>query len=129
MTSGWCKEEFQQAHLEAVEGRHRFIIFIMVDDLKAEDLPDEMQKFVKSRTYIEAINIENKKDLELFRKKLRYSMPQTPLRDVPRDDADNAAKNSDFPPLYNRLNKYETYNKKMKVKSNEVMKQNHEAEV
>ena len=129
MTSGWCKEEFQLAHLEAIEGRHRFIIFIMVDDLKAEDLPDEMQKFVKSRTYIEAINIENKKDLDLFRKQLQYSMPQTPLRDVPRDDADNVARHPDFPPLYNRLNKYETYNKKMKDKGNEQIEQNNKAEV
>ena len=48
LNSGWCKEEFQLAHLEAVEGRHRFIILIMVDDIPVNDLPDEMQKYVKN---------------------------------------------------------------------------------
>ena len=67
--------------------------------------------------------------MDLFRKKLQYSMPQTPLRDVPRDDADNTARHPDFIPLYNRLNKYEIYNKKMKDKGNEQMEQNDEAEV
>ena len=52
LNSGWCKEEFQLAHLESVEGRHRFIILIMLEDIKTEDLPDEMQKYVKTYTYI-----------------------------------------------------------------------------
>ena len=39
-----------------------------------ENLPDEMQKYVKTRTYIEV------KNMELYRKKLLYAMPRVPLR-------------------------------------------------
>ena len=75
LNSNWCKEEFSQGHLEAVEGRHRFLILVMVDDVNVGDLPDEMQKYVKTRTYIDA------KDMEMLRKKLLYSMPQKPIKD------------------------------------------------
>ena len=34
----------------------------MVDDVNVGDLPDEMQKYVKTRTYIDV------KDMEMFRK-------------------------------------------------------------
>ena len=36
-------------HLEAVEGRHRYIILIMKDKINVGDLPDDMQKYVKTR--------------------------------------------------------------------------------
>ena len=68
-----CKEEFSRGHLEAVEGRHRFIILIMLEDIETEDLPDEMQKYVKTYTYIDATKLNNDKEVELFRKKLRYA--------------------------------------------------------
>ena len=80
LNSDWCKEEFQLAHLEAVEGRHRFIILIMVDYIPVKDLPDEMQKYVKTHTYIDATNLNTRQDWELFRKKLRYVMPQNPIK-------------------------------------------------
>ena len=101
----------------------------MVEDIKTEDLPDEMQKFVKTQTYVDAINIENKKDYILFRKKLQYSMPQIPLRDFPQDDVKNAARHPNLPPLYNRLNRYETYNKKKENKANQGIEQPDETQV
>ena len=84
MNSGWCKEEFSLAHVETVGGREKFIIFVMVDDTKVDDLPKVMKSFVKTRTYIDATDINNQKDLDLFRKKLQYSMPQTPLNNIPK---------------------------------------------
>ena len=81
----------------------------MVDDIKHKDLPEVMKNYVKTRTYIDAVNIENKKDLDLFRKKLQYSMPQTPLNDVPKDEANPAERNENFPPLFNRFNRYGNY--------------------
>ena len=119
MESGWCTEEFSYAHVELVKGRTKFIIFVMVDDIKVEDLPDAMRKFVETRTYIDAVNIKNQKDLDLFRKKLQYSMPQTPLKDVPLTDADPEEKNPNFPPQFNRINKYREYNRKMKKRNPE----------
>ena len=98
LNSNWCKEEFSQGHLEAVEGHHRFIILIMVDDINIGDLPDDMQKYAKTRTYLEV------KDMELFRKKLLYTMPQTPIKDFDVDVNDEY--NPDVPPLFNRMFKY-----------------------
>ena len=48
----------------------------MVDDVNVGDLPDEMQKYVKTRTYIDM------KDMEMFRKKLLYAMPQKQSRNT-----------------------------------------------
>ena len=72
------------AHTELVQGRENFIIFVMVDDIQIDDLPKVMKNFVKTRTYIEAIHLDKKKDLDQFRKKLHYSMPETPLKNIPR---------------------------------------------
>ena len=96
MQSGWCKEEFSLAYLEAVEGRRGFIILLMLDDLNMENLPDEMQKYVKTRTYIEV------KNMELYRKKLLYAMPRVPLRKCKEISGTKPG----IPALYNRFYKY-----------------------
>ena len=101
------------AHVELVKGQNKLIIFVMVDDIQVEELPDVMQAFVKTRTYIDAVNLKNQKDLDLFRKKLQYSMPQTALKDVPKPHADAAVRNPNFPPQFNRLNNYREYNIRM----------------
>ena len=70
----------------------------MVDDVNVGDLPDEMQKYVKTRTYIDL------KDMDMFRKKLLYSMPQKPIKDYDIEQNDDF--NPDVPPLFNRMFKY-----------------------
>ena len=102
--------------MEVVEGRENFIIFVMVDDIQVDDLPKVIKAFVKTRTYIDARDINNQKDLDLFRKKLQYSMPQTPLKDVPKVEADPEGRNPNFPPQFNRLNRYGGYNRRMNVR-------------
>ena len=104
LNSGWCKEEFSQGHLEAVEGHHRFIILIMLDDINVGDLPDEMQKYVKTHTYIDAINLNTRKDVEMFRRKLLYTMPQNPIGNYVVDM--NNEYNPHVPPLFNRMFTY-----------------------
>ena len=96
-----------------VQGRDKFIILVMVEDIQVDDFPDAMRKYVKTRTYIDAVNIRNQKDLDLFRKKLQYSMPQMPLKDVPKDDANPAERNENFPPMFNRQNRYREYNRRV----------------
>ena len=99
------------AHTQLVHGQTKFIIFFMVDDIQLDDLFEEMRSYATTRTYIDAVKMKNKKDLDLFRKKLLYSMPQTPLRDVPKAPPNQAGRNPNFPPLFNRINRYRDYNK------------------
>ena len=101
------------AHVEVVEGRHNFIIFVMVDDIQFEDLPHALRSFIKTRTYIDAINMNTQKDIDLFRNKLRYAMPEIPLKKIPREEANPEERNDAFPPLFNRLNRYREYNQRM----------------
>ena len=129
LKSGWCQEEFSLAHVELVKGQNKLIIFVMVDDIQVEELPDVMQAFVKTRTYIDAVNIKNQKDLDLFRKKLQYSMPQTALKDVPKPDANPAGRNPNFPPQFNRLNNYREYNIRMGRNPKKEQEQGHVEEM
>ena len=104
LKNGWCKEEFSQGYLEVVEGQDNFIILIMVDDIDADDLPDEMRKYVKTRTYLDI------KDRDLFRKKLLYAMPHPPIKEF-NIERDNAYSHL-VPPLFNRVHTYRNRNKK-----------------
>ena len=101
LESGWCKEEFSLGHLEAIEGRQRFIILIMLDDLQSKDLPNEMQKYIKTHTYIEAM------DMELFRKKLLFSMPTIPLNNI---QTERILEPRNVPRLFHRFYKYDASN-------------------
>ncbi len=78
--SGWCMEEFTIAHQKVVEGNKNFIIVVLVEDLDIDTLPNELQSYLRTYTYIDARNYEN--DLENIRKKIRYSMPGTPLEKI-----------------------------------------------
>ena len=117
------------AHRELVQGRSKFIIFIMVDDIQLDDLPEEMKGYAKTRTYIDAVNLKNQKHLELFRKKLQYAMPQTSLRHVPKPAANQEGRNPNFPPLFNRINRYTEYNRRMEMNIEEVEEEGNVQEV
>ena len=101
------------AHVEVVEGRCNFIIFVMVDDIQFEELPDALRSFIKTRTYIDAVNMNTQEDIDLFRNKLRYAMPEIPLKKIPREEVNPEDRNNAFPPLFNRLNRYREYNQRM----------------
>ena len=76
----------------------------MVDDIKFEDLPKVMESYAKTRTYIDVVNMKNQKDLDLFRKKLQFNMPQVPLKDVPKD-AEPQERNPNPPPVFRGHNR------------------------
>ncbi len=65
----------------------------MKENLDLEILPDEMQKYARMRTYIETDN------LEIFRRKLLFAMPETPLK-ILKPEGHN---NDEIPPLFRRL--------------------------
>ena len=104
-------------HLEAVEGRHRYIILIMRDRINVGDLPDEMQKYVKTRTYIDATNLEEMRDLELVQQKLLYSMPQTVIKDFNVGLGDENA--ADVAPLFRRMFTFRNYKRIREIPKNE----------
>ncbi len=53
---------------------------VLVEDLDINTLPNEMQSYLRTYTYIDARNYEQ--DLDKIRKKIRYSMPGTPLEKI-----------------------------------------------
>ena len=99
-------EEFLQGHVEALNGRNKFIIMILVDDIDVNQLPDEMQVYVKAKQFIDARNIQTVKDIEKVRKRLLFAMPRIPIRKLQAD----RLKEMNFIPLFHRLNKYDVYN-------------------
>ena len=105
MNNGWCVEEFLQGHVEALQGRNKFIILILVDDIQVNQLPEEMQVYVKAKQFIDARNIETL-DIEKVRKRLLFAMPRVPIRQL---QADRLGK-MNFIPLFHRLNNYDKYN-------------------
>ena len=76
----------------------------MLENIKTEDLPEEIQKYVKTYTYIDATKLNNDKEIDLFKKKLLYVMPKKPIRDfiIERNDEYNY----NVPPLFNRVFTY-----------------------
>ena len=104
-------------HLEAVEGRHRYIILIMKDKINVGDLPDDMQKYVKTRTYIDATNLEEMRDLELVQRKLLYSMPQTAIKDFNVEVRDENP--ADVPPLFHRMFTFRNHKRIREIPENE----------
>ena len=86
-------EEFTIAHQKVVEGHKNFIIVVLVEDIDIDTLPDEMQSYLRTYTYIDARNYEQ--DLEKIRKTIRYSMPGTPLEKIRQMQREAAAERED----------------------------------
>ncbi len=75
LQSEWCRMEFQAAHKEMLDGRENYLIIIALDDISLQQLPPEIDFYVKTHTYLEAKN-------EWFQKKLLYAMPEMPLSEI-----------------------------------------------
>ena len=79
----------------------------MKDNVQPGELPDGMDKYIKTRTYIDATDLRSDDNMQLFKKKLLFTMPRTPivkLKGGPRSSA-----GADFrPPLFLRMFTYES---------------------
>ncbi len=75
LQSEWCRMEFQAAHKEMLDGRENYLIVIALDNISLQQLPPEIDFYVKTHTYLEAKN-------EWFQKKLVYVMPEIPLSEI-----------------------------------------------
>ncbi len=57
--------------------RKRYLVVVLLEDLDVDSLPAEIRTYLRTYTYIDARNHENK--LERIRKRIRFVMPGTPL--------------------------------------------------
>ncbi len=71
-------EEFNQAYQQVVDGRLNFIIVVLLQQPIHDDLPPEIDTYLKTHSYIDAIKLPQK--IEIIRKKIRFAMPKSPLK-------------------------------------------------
>ena len=53
LKSKWGMEEFMIADAEAVNGRKNFIVIVLKDKLKLDELPRELRTYMRTNTYID----------------------------------------------------------------------------
>ena len=69
-------QEFYIAHQRVTEGNARFLIPILLEDMPMEELPRDMQMYLRTYTYIDA----RQYDMDTLRKRIRFAMPDTPYK-------------------------------------------------
>ena len=70
-------EEFRIAHEQVVRGRRNFLIPVLLEDLSSLSPPDDLKLYLDTYTYLDVQGNNT-----LTRKKHRYPMPKTPLKDL-----------------------------------------------
>ena len=70
-------EEFRIAHEQVVSGRRKFLIPVLLEDIKDLEMPDDLRLYLDTYTYLEVETSDS-----LTRKKLRFAMPKAPLKDL-----------------------------------------------
>ena len=73
--SEWCLLEFRAAHRRVLEERMSYLIIVLLEDLKTEELDSEIQLYMRSNTYL---SVKNK----WFWQKLFYAMPQKDNKEI-----------------------------------------------
>ena len=73
-----CMEEFSQAYHQVMEGRLNYLVVVLLQRPIRHDLPPELETYLKTHTYIDAQKYPN--NIETIRKRIRFAMPNTPLR-------------------------------------------------
>ena len=71
--------------------RSNYLILVICEDVSIEELDYEMQPYLRTNTYL-------RRDSRWFWEKLRYAMPQKPLRELKRDL--NVPENADWSGVY-----------------------------
>ncbi len=78
LQSNWCLHEFYIAHGELVNGRSKYLIPILTEDIEMDELPWDMRTYLRTFTYIDAWEY----DLETLRKRVRFALPGIPLKHI-----------------------------------------------
>ena len=74
-------EEFHIAHEQAVNGRRKLLIPILLGDISDMKIPDELKVYLETHTYLK-VDHSTESGNAITQKKLRFAMPQTPLKDL-----------------------------------------------
>ena len=61
--------------MQVLKDRTNYLIVVLCEDISAEDLDEDMKMYLKTNTYLS-------RDNRWFWQKLRYAMPQKPLREL-----------------------------------------------
>ena len=75
-----CKEVFSMAYDEVLKGRRHHIIVILVDHPGPDDLPSQLEFYLRHHPCILAQNLAV--NMETIREKIRCAMPNTPIRQL-----------------------------------------------
>lgn len=70
--SEWCMLEFRAAHHKVLQDRRRYLIIILMDDVRMSELDDELKLYMRTNTYL---SVKNK----WFWEKLLYALPPKTL--------------------------------------------------
>ena len=109
-------EAFLQGHTESEE-KHRnfdFLIPLLLEDVLPINLPKVIQARLKAKLFIDARKLEKPKEIEMFQKRLLFSMPKVPLNKLlgVQNNAIRLKENRfQVPPLYQRVHRYDKWNK------------------
>ena len=71
-------EEFHQAYHEVMEGRLNYLVVVLLQKPMYNNLPPELETYLKTHTYIDAQKLPL--DFNTIRKRIRFAMPKIPLK-------------------------------------------------
>ena len=78
-------EEFYLSHHKVMKANPNYLIPVLMEDLNIDQLPRDLQTYLRTHTYIDAREF----DLETLRKRIRFSMPDVPLAELRRKQRKN----------------------------------------
>ena len=61
-----------------MNGKPSYLIPVLMEDLSIDELPRDLQTYLRTHTYIDAREF----DLKTLRKRIRFSMPDVPLAEL-----------------------------------------------
>ena len=73
-------QEFYLAHHKVMNGKPEYLIPVLMEDLNIDQLPRDLQTYLRTHTYIDA----REYDLKILRKRIRFSMLDVPLIELRR---------------------------------------------
>ena len=80
LSAQWCMQEFFIAHHKVMNDKPNYLIPVLMEDLNIDELPRDLQTYLRTHTYIDAREF----DLKTLRKRIRFSMPDVPLSELRR---------------------------------------------
>ena len=90
LKSHWCRLEFRSAHTRVLKDRTNYLIVILFDNIRIDELDEDMKLYLRTNTYIEY-------NSNWFWQRLFYAMPKKPLLELREDLYPNQGFKTLFP--------------------------------